>query len=76
MWLLNFIGTFAVVSLMVSNAITRVFESDDAMMDCLMDNDTANIAVNVSGHVLTCSELTKEIATTLSFVSGLIMVCF
>ena len=76
MWLLNFIGTFAVVSLMVSNAITRVFESDDAMMDCLTDNDTANIVVNVSGRVLTCSELTKEIATTLSFVSGLIMVCF
>ena len=73
---MNFIGTFAVVSLMVSNAITRVFESDGAMMDCLTDNDTTNIVVNVSGRVLTCSELTKEIATTLSFVSGLIMVCF
>ena len=79
------LGTFAVISLMVSNAITDVLSSDPALSSCIGDNSilltgdnaTTNHSTNVSGMKDEMCTLKKvEIATTLAFASGLIMVCY
>ena len=76
---MNFAGTFAVVSLMVSNAIGHVFNnSDNDMRLCLdeLKSIGSNVTVSINGLEVTCDDLKVEIATTLAFASGIVMVCF
>ena len=67
------VGTFAVVSLMVSNAISRVFESNELYHPCLNVSEY-NYDYKIEEHNKTCGDLSVEIAVTVAFVSGLIMV--
>ena len=64
-------GTVSLVSLMVGSAINQVFSErglefcmDEDMGSALVDNDTN----------LTCGELKAEIAVSMAFTSGLMMV--
>ena len=63
---------------MVSNAIARVFNSDPDMQPCLdeLKSIDSNVTVSINGFEVTCDALKIEIATTLAFASGLVMVCF
>ena len=67
------VGTFAVVSLMVSNTISRVFESNELYHPCLNVSES-NYDFKIEEHNKTCGDLSVEIAVTVAFVSGLIMV--
>ena len=71
-------GTFAVICLMVNNAITSVLVDDPALEPCIYsstdpNNDTIVLVGNVS---MNCSAVKIDIAVTLSFLSGGIMVSY
>jgi high affinity sulfate transporter 1 len=67
------IGTFAVVSLMVSNAITNVLGDDPDWSHCLQaENTSTESYINISNSS-SCEDIKVEIAVTLSFLSGIIM---
>lgn len=64
-------GTVSLVSLMVGSAINQVFS--ERGLDFCMDEDMGSAFVdNVSN--LTCGELKVEIAVSMAFTSGLMMV--
>ena len=62
---------------MVSNAIGHVFNSNEEMQLCIdeLKSIGSNVRVNISGLEVECDDLKIEIATTLAFASGLVMVC-
>eukprot|EP00731_Ephydatia_muelleri_P022015 Em0014g606a len=66
------IGTFAVVSLMVSNGITTVL-TEQGLDYCL---DIGNSSSIVSDTNMTCGDLKAQVAFSLTFLSGVIMVLF
>ena len=58
---------------MVSNAITNVLEADPNLHKCLPDyNSSLSDDSNITN--ISCEDIKVEIAVTLSFLSGLIMV--
>ena len=74
------IGTFAVVELMIGNAIDKTLDSIGCG-DCNRGNSDANdnattlesCVLNVSG-IEDCDSLKVEMAVTLAFLTGIIMV--
>ncbi len=70
----SLLGTFAVVSLMVSNAVTNVLESDSIYSPC------ANLSVeqyrdyDVPELNMTCEEVIVSIAVSVTFATGFLMV--
>ena len=67
----DFLGTFAVVSLMVSNGITTVL-TEEGLDYCL---DIGNSSSIVNDTNMTCGDLKAQVAFSLTFISGVIMVC-
>ena len=71
-------GTFAVVSLMVSNAVTHVLESDSIFEPCanlqIKDYNKHFYYNNETGENVTCEEFIVKIAVTVTFATGLVMV--
>ena len=67
-------GTFAVVSLMVSNAIENVLQSDlDVYSPCL-NASMSEMDPYISSLGMNCSEIRVQIAVTVAMLSGIIMV--
>ena len=62
---------------MVSNAIAHVFNSNEDMQPCVNELKSigSNVTVYINGLEVECDDLKIEIATTLAFASGLVMVC-
>lgn len=67
----TFSGTFAVVSLMVSNGITTVL-TEQGLDYCLEMGNSSSI---VNDSNMTCGDLKAQVAFSLAFISGVIMVC-
>ena len=75
---LSNLGTFAVVELMIGNAIDKILDSigrNDCQNSDADDNATSlePLALNITG-VEDCDYLKMEIAVTLAFLAGIIMV--
>jgi len=74
------VGTFAVVQLMIGNSIERILNSNN-LMECvdgrgnITDEESIdNFTVEYGGRNTTCGEIKVDIAITLAFMSGVIMV--
>ncbi|KAL5484185.1 hypothetical protein EMCRGX_G020638 [Ephydatia muelleri] len=67
------IGTFAVVSLLVRNAIKKVL-IEKGLDYCTSLNYRLAVVVLADGSNITCNDLKIQIAVSLAFTSGLIMV--
>ena len=63
----TFTGTFAVVELMIGNSIQRVLHSDPTLEVCIDD-------YNITNSTIDCDAVKINVAITLAFSSGLIMV--
>lgn len=57
---------------MVYNGISSVLESDPNLQQCLDDNVSEILDYNSSN--ITCQQIKVQIATSLAFLSGVIMV--
>ena len=71
-----FVGTFPVVALMVGNAVTRISSTDTV---CDSTNNSTNTSLNTTStsdqcYQNECEILAVDIAVTLSFLVGIIMV--
>ena len=74
-YLIILAGTFPVVALMVGNAVTRI-SSGDVVCEST-DNSTNSTSAESSGdpcHQSGCEVLAVDIAVTLSFLVGILMV--
>jgi MFS superfamily sulfate permease-like transporter len=58
---------------MVANAITKVFEANSELSDCLLDSSNETIVVWYN-KTTSCEDIKRDIAVTLSFFSGIIMI--
>ena len=68
---MDFSGTFAVTSLMVRNSIKAVLAEND-LEYC---SEPAYRLMVIDGTNSTCNDLKVQIAVSLAFTSGLVMVC-
>ena len=73
MELLSFTGTFAVVSLLVRNSVKSVLIGK-GLDYCTSLNHRLAVVVLEDGSNITCNDLKVQIAVSLAFTSGLIMV--
>ena len=67
-------GTFAVASLMVANAISMTLASDEALIPCDGINPNEDLMVVWNNVTVNCSDVKVNIAVTVAFLSGVMMV--
>ena len=67
-------GTFAVVSLMVANAISMTLAGDEALVVCDGLDPDEDLIVVWNNVTMNCSDVKVSIAVTVAFLSGAMMV--
>ena len=68
---ITYIGTFPVVALMVGNAVTRLTSAEDF---CNLNGTESTNSSSDPCHLSQCTTFRVDIAVTLSFLVGILMV--
>ena len=71
-------GTFAVIELMIRNALEHIISSDDVLREnCMLsgyENSNGSSSFIFYGTSTTCDDIKLDIVVTLAWLSGIIMV--
>ncbi len=69
-------GTFAVVQLLIGNAVENMLSDNSELHDCreLTTSDNNNTVIHFNGKITSCGVVKVDIVITLSFMSGIILV--